>query len=119
MTLEHLRESCIDVRTTPTGEREMIRPTKPNGFGGNFGGCWKQDICTDAQLAYCLTLIDHQEARNIGVKVNSTHEGRSSAVPYEEPWTCWHRRDRTMGIGIGEKIARERAVVGERVSEKY
>lgn len=38
-------------------------------------------------------------------------------VPYEEPWTCWHSRDRTMGMGIGEKIVRELAAVRERVSQ--
>lgn len=48
----------------------MIRTTESNKFGGNFGSCWKQDFCTDAQLAYSLTFIYYQEASNIGLKVN-------------------------------------------------
>lgn len=38
-------------------------------------------------------------------------EGTSKLLPYDEPLTCWHRRDRMTGMGIGEKNVRERATV--------
>lgn len=76
MTLEHLSESCIDVRTIPAGEKD--------DSANQDRGLWRK-------------------------------VGQSLAVPKEEALTCWHSRDRTKGMGIGEKKIRERAAETERV----